>query len=995
MSSFPISPPEGFNFIQDDWPRWIRRFERFRKGSGLQSKSEENQVNALIYVMGDKADDILNSFGLSDDERKVYRTVKEKFDDYFEPKRNVIFQRAKFNQRKQLPGESVDDFITDLHCLADRCNYGDLRNEMVRDRIVVGLLDGALSEKLQLDANLTMETAVTAARQSEGVHKQQSVVRGKSTVDKTELVDTVDAVNSAQGVKKRFHHKQVAGNFLTGKTPVPQQKVNRCPRCGKSPNHSRYQCPAKDAICHRCRKKGHYQAMCTAQFKQVNAVTSTEPFLGVITDSNNSSAWNVTLSVNGTEIEFKLDTGADVSAIPDHMLNSLKVDALLPASTTLTGAGNQPLQVCGQFEAKLQYKSQCCKQVFYVVTGLCRALLGRPAIEALNLIARLDLVEVDCYKAKYPELFSGLGSMEGEHKITLKPGYTPFAIVTPRRVPLPLMPKVKEELDRMEHMGVISRVHKPTEWCAGIVVVPKQSGNIRICVDLTQLNKNVCRERHVIPSVDSTLAQLSNATVFTKLDANSGFWQIRLAKESRHLTTFITPFGRFCFNRLPFGITSAPEYFQKKMSQLLEGLDGVVCMMDDVLIYGQNQAEHDRRVDLVLQKFKAARVTLNEVKCQFSQKSVKFLGHLIDSSGVHPDPDKVQAIIDMQPPTNVHEVRRFLGMVQQMGKFSPNLADKTKPLRDLLSLKNQWAWTEHQQQAFEALKRELSSRPVLALYNPNADTLVAADASSFGLGAVLTQKQDNDEWLPIAYVSRALTPTERRYAQIEKEALAITYACERFQEYLIGKSFHINTDHKPLVPIFSSKSLDELPLRVQRFRLRLLRFQFSISHTPGKKLITADTLSRAPLQTLSPADSQLQDDCDAYVVMTIGSLPATEPKLKQIKKALKADDVCKQVMQFCNEGWPDRVDGSLKQYFPVRLELSVHDGLLLKGNQLVIPSSMQSEIIHCLHAGHQGITKCRARAKTQCGGQDLENNWRKQLLIVKYVVNSPSNLQSH
>ena len=141
MSSFPISPPEGFNFIQDNWPR---RFERFQKGSGLQSKSEENQVNVLIYVMGDKADDILNSFGLSNDEQKVYRTVKEKFDDYFEPQRNVIFQRAKFNQRKQLPGESVDDFITDLHCLVDRCNYGDLQNEMVRDRMVVGLLDGAL-----------------------------------------------------------------------------------------------------------------------------------------------------------------------------------------------------------------------------------------------------------------------------------------------------------------------------------------------------------------------------------------------------------------------------------------------------------------------------------------------------------------------------------------------------------------------------------------------------------------------------------------------------------------------------------------------------------------------------------------------------------------------------------------------------------------------------------------------------------------------------------
>ena len=150
------------------------------------------------------------------------------------------------------------------------------------------------------------------------------------------------------------------------------------------------------------------------------------------TDSNNITAWNVILSVNGTEIEFKLDTGAAVSATPEHMLNSLQVDNLFPASTTLTGAGNQPLQVCGQFEAKLQYKRQCCKQIFHVVTGLCKALLGCPEIEALNLITTLNLVEVDCYKAKYPELFSGLGSMEEEHKITLKPGYTPFAIVTPR-----------------------------------------------------------------------------------------------------------------------------------------------------------------------------------------------------------------------------------------------------------------------------------------------------------------------------------------------------------------------------------------------------------------------------------------------------------------------------------------------------------------------------------------------------------------------------------
>ena len=160
MASFHISPPESFNFTQDDWLKWVRRFERYRQGSGLKAKSKEHQVNALIYIMGDKADDILCSFGLTEDEKKVYTTVRAKFDSYFEPQQNVIFQRAKFNQRKQHQGEPVDNFITDLYCLADRCEYGELRNEMIRDRIVVGLLDDALSEKLQLDARLTLETAV-------------------------------------------------------------------------------------------------------------------------------------------------------------------------------------------------------------------------------------------------------------------------------------------------------------------------------------------------------------------------------------------------------------------------------------------------------------------------------------------------------------------------------------------------------------------------------------------------------------------------------------------------------------------------------------------------------------------------------------------------------------------------------------------------------------------------------------------------------------------
>ena len=173
---------------------------------------------------------------------------------------------------------------------------------------------------------------------------------------------------------------------------------------------------------------------------------------------------------------------------------------------------------------------------------------------------------------------------------------------------------------------MIAKVNQPTEWCSGMVVVPKANSKVRICVDLTRLNESVKRERHPLPTVDQTLAQLAGAKVFTKLDANSGFWQIPLSPESALLTTFITPFGRFHFRRLPFGISSAPEHFQRRMSEALSGLSGTVCLMDDILVHGTTREEHDERLRIVLQRLSNLGMTLNSEKCSFAQSSVEFLG---------------------------------------------------------------------------------------------------------------------------------------------------------------------------------------------------------------------------------------------------------------------------------------------------------------------------------------------------------------------------------
>lgn len=235
--------------------------------------------------------------------------------------------------------------------------------------------------------------------------------------------------------------------------------------------------------------------------------------------------------------------------------------------------------------------------------------------------------------------------------------------------------------------------------------------------------------------MEETLGRLSGAKLFSKLDAKAGFWQVILSKDSQLLTTFITPFGRYYFQRLPFGIPSAPEHFQRRMTQILEGIPGVVCHMDDILVTGATLSEHDRRLEEVLSRLKTAGVTLNE-KCEFAKTSVKFLGHILSENGIQPEPERVKAIVDFPITCTVTEVHQFIGMANQVGKFIPNLSDKMRHLRELLRKDMEWRWNVQQQQAFDQVKKAIQEAAVLTVYDPKQQLIVAADASSYSLGAV-------------------------------------------------------------------------------------------------------------------------------------------------------------------------------------------------------------------------------------------------------------------
>ncbi len=974
-----ISPPEKFSFEIENWGAWKQRFQRFRAASDLATKSEERQIAMLLYAMGERAEDIFTSFGLSDDDSKQYNVVLQNFDNHFIIKRNVIFERVKFNSRKQEADESSESFITALHKLAETCEFGNLRGELIRDRIVVGINNDRLSEKLQMDKDLTLEKTITLVRQNEQVRQQQCVLRGGQP-------QTTGEVNAIRSKPSKQQTK------WPSRPPLTAHPTPRCRFCGRTP-HSRNDCPARNVKCHICDKSGHFASVCrSASTKRVGAVSDTsdrvsdhddndDVFLGAVNSEHPSeSPWMADICINDVAcVSFKVDTGADVSVISVRDHAHLVKCELLPSDKTLRGPDNSRLTVTGRFTASLLYNNRRIETVIYVVDQATTPLLSRTASTQLGILARIDAV---CTKQEvhslYPQLFTGLGCMAGEYTIRLRQDAEPLAVYTPRRIPLCLLPHLKDELDKLQHSGVIKRVDEPTPWCAPIVVVPKAKG-IRLCADLTRLNTAVLREQYTMPVIDQLLASLTGATVFSKLDCNSGFYQIPLSEDSMLLTTFTTPYGRYCYTRLPFGISSASEVYQKRMNDILQGLTGTLCLIDDVLIFGKDQAEHDARLHAVLRRLRDAHVTLND-KCEFSKLRIKYAGHVITGDGISPDPERVSAVHNMPPPSNVSDVRCFLGMVNQLAKFTNTLAEQSAPLRDLLRKGSEWTWDTVQRTAYDNVKKAIASAPVLALYDPRKPTMVSADSSSYGLGAVIKQQQPDGTWRPVAFASRALSDVERRYAQIEKECLALTWACERFSDYVIGKKFVLQTDHKPLTSLLSPlRALDDVPPRIQRMRIRLMRFDFVIEYLPGRLLYPADTLSRLPLPS-QPLLISPSDIIEHYVTVVVESSNIRDRVLDSVKAATAADHALPLVMQYCQSTWPDisTLSPDVQQYAHSQDHLTVCNELLMYDARVVIPPSLRPRFLNALHAAHQGVTKSREKARQSIWwpkiGADIERH---------------------
>ena len=883
--------------------------------------------------------------------RYTVDVLKRKFGELCAPQRNVIMERHTFNSRCQSPGESFSNFYADLRVLASTCNFNDLHDDLIRDRIVTGIRGDALRKQLLKEPELTLARAVSICQIAE--HTDQSMSKFNSPrADRVQFKPNKQSKKSSKTSSKTTNSKE--------QTKQKKEDSKKCSRCNYIHRSQRPDaCPALGATCKNCGKANHFASVCRSP--SVNTVEvedrDSPAFLGSVSTDTSADRWKTSLKICGQPLSFKIDSGADVSVISLRSFQTLKTKpALKPYTAGKLHSPGGPVQPVGYFITSVSRKNTQFDIKFVVVDAPIDNLLSREAGCDMKLIARLDAV------VSAGETFGCLDTKPVQ--ITLKSDCTPYAVSVARRVPIPLEEKVKLELIRLQEADIIQQVTKPTDWCCGMVPVLKKSGEVRICVDLKRLNAAVKRERYTLPTLDDVTSKLSGASVFTCLDAASGFYQIPLHEDSQELTTFMTPFGRYCFKRLPFGITSAPEIFMRKMVQMLEGLDGVFCYMDDILIFGKDQANHDANLEKTLKRLKEAGLKLNQQKCKYRQSEVAFLGHIFSKDGVRPDPSKVEAITDMKPPGSVQEIRQFLGMVHYLGSYLPSLHTVTEPLNALLRKDVAWNWDHSQQNAFDEIKRMVTQAPTLQFYNVERPTRVSADASSYGLGGALMQLHD-DQWKPVAFCSRTLTPAECNYAQIEKECLASVWACEKFARYLCGlENISLVTDHKPLVPLINTKDLSDVPVRCQRLLMRLMNFSVQAEYHPGHTLVVADTLSRIPIN--GEAHTAQEEDVRCFVGSIINAIPASPKRLEEIREATKKDQTLSKAIKLTLSGWPHKqkdVPDDLVPFFKQKSNLSVIDGLLTFGSRIVIPEALQADVTHRLHDGHLGVEKCLQKAK--------------------------------
>ena len=953
LPTFPAFQVHLDGNVGPRWKKWLARFENLIVGMGIEEAKQKRAL--LLHYSGPEVDEIFDTLeGTGED--KDYKTAVEKLTAHFNPPVNTTYEVYNFRKAQQNEGESLDSFHTRLRTLAKTCEFANSDKE-IKEQIILSCKSNALRRKA-LREDLDLTALLKAGRALELSDMQAKEVESdKTTVNTVNHKKKSDRRPKKGKGRRREEHSESRSE--SRKESRKTEESSKCRNCGGAYPH-RDSCPAKNKKCTSCGKFNHFAKVCrTVPPGSVKRVTEKEDtdeedYVYAIGEKKQPMC---RLEIDGEYVELMLDSGASVNLIDEVTYQRIykgKVKPLEQSKRRIFSYGSPtPLPLLGTIHAKITAKSNSTPATLHVVKGSSGNLLGYDTAQRLELLKIVNQVGEDKTSPQYlasgefENLFGGIGKVKGKVvKLHIDPDVQPKQ-QPHRRIPFHVRQDVEKELERLESLDIIEKVTGPTPWVSPIVVVPKSSGEVRLCVDMREANKAVKREKHLMPTIDDLVADLNGATVFSKLDLSSGYHQLELEPESRHITTFSTHVGLRRYKRLMFGINAASEIFQNAIEEILTGLPGCKNISDDIIVFGATTAEHDQNLYGVLTRLQQHDVRLNKEKCSFSKSEISFYDHIFSREGIRADPKKIEAITNMTEPESVSEVKSLLGMAQYVSRYIPEYATITAPLRALTKKETPWQWSDEQQHAFDRLKDSLTKNHVMSYFNPAQETEVIVDASPVGLGGILAQ-----DGKVISYASRALSDVETRYSQTEREMLAIVWALEHFHLYLYGSEFTIVTDHKPLLGI--SKSHKPTSARMDRWKLRLMPYNCHLVYRPGKDAENpADFMSRHPnLQATverNVADEYVNYVCTNAVpkAMTLQEIQAETEKDSTLQSLIKAIET---------DRW---TDPEILDYKRLKDELLVYSGVILRGNRIVVPSKLRERAVELAHVGHQGIVKTK------------------------------------
>eukprot|EP00118_Oscarella_pearsei_P020264 m.218920 g.218920 ORF g.218920 m.218920 type:complete len:1393 (+) comp39915_c0_seq7:688-4866(+) len=984
------------------WKTWITAFDTYLLASGLAIADAFRKRALLLHCLGVEGQRVFETLGTAES----YDGARTMLADYFGPHLNVMAERYRFHLRSQRQGESVREYVSALSALASTCRFGVLRDELIRDQLVFRTAHLKVREQLLLKPDtISCREAVDLATLIEEAIKESRVIGGRALGEDQE----VQMMHTEWGSVNRIEEAH---------------NGSLCPNCAWPTHAPGVACPAQGKQCRKCKKSNHFGRCCrssgsrwqsplsqrrsASSSQQPQSAGSSEPRverLHMITDA--SDVLSVTVEkvspfkvceclVGGKRLPLVMDLGAKVSVINMNTFRKMWPGAsLVPSSVQLRNYGGSSIPVEGTATLSVNCDDTSVKDFPFVVTPVGADVMGVDLFDALGFRVVRDVrlkaptsseppapvfsvgegpsdENRRVWRQRYPNVFSGIGEVDGFEHEPLVDGSVKPVMQSLRRLPLALRSEVSAELDRLLREGVIERVES-SPWISNIVIVRKKSGALRLCVGLQVVNKAIIPGKYPLPTLEEMASEFAGSTWFSKLDLRQGYLQVPLAKESRYLTAFVSHDGVFQFRRLPFGLSSAPSAFQRMMKTVLMGASGTVVYLDDIVVHAASKEVHDERLAEVLRRLERVHLTVNEEKCEFGARRVEFMGYGISSDGVSPLRSPVEAIVSVPPPTTVKELKSFLGVTNYYLRFIRGYADLTEPLRRLVKKDVPWDWSSNCQKAFQALKAAITSAPTLAHFATEATTVVSCDASSFALGAVLSQVIDGEE-RPVAFASRALSPTERKYAVEEREALACLWACERWDMYLYGRRFTLRTDHQALVALLSTGGSGRRPLRLHRWADRLMQYNFHMVYRPGKENRVADALSRTAEKDPDGGDGETvmilsaETEEEASLIQMMSAELQNTVTVAELEEESKASELLSRVVECVQSGWPSRpLVESLKPFYRLRDELSVwgrRSACLARGERAIVPESLRERVLASAHEGHLGIVKMKQKCRS-------------------------------